>query len=496
MPRTESGPAICNRSREWNPDDGHSPITKRDRLDARFLNSISKPPRKGKQTVGPPSDPELSKILSNLKPGESAFDRGEPVFERGRGALLSATWEGASCGTDASAEIIARRGPSYEHQIRKARRPLNLVAATIPGAPPGLSRFFVEAVVDHKSKYFRPHKVEHDDGTTTIEHVLFVRHNGRKLRHIGFRNWFGEDYPWRWDQAASCYLDIRIDGKATNSADPTMSQAAARIADEASDNLSTRAYSRHEGRSCPIIFYEKPSLGFSLLWIMAGLDAPLRDFWFFAAEQSSQEEKPLYPQKLKLAATRHKRPAPPTARDDAIEKYRPLAKYVCRRLPLAYREDAIQACMERLVKVYDNNWDPSRGPFDALVGQAIEWGLQDFKKERRGEALVERSINLNDPANNTNDDDDDDKPPTPEQPDKMNLSSLEKQAATAKRRLIAERLGCLNLRERRVIEARLALNGYKDPVRHKALAAQLGVDERQIRRIERAAVQKLQQAVA
>jgi DNA-directed RNA polymerase sigma subunit (sigma70/sigma32) len=116
---------------------------------------------------------------------------------------------------------------------------------------------------------------------------------------------------------------------------------------------------------------------------------------------------------------------------------------------------------------------------------------------------VQQSINLNDPAinaTNANDDDNDgndDKPPIPEQPDMTNnLSSLEKQAAIAKRRLIAERLGCLNLRERRVIEGRLALNGYTEPVRHEALAAQLGVGEWQIRRLERAAVRKLQQAVA
>jgi RNA polymerase sigma factor (sigma-70 family) len=217
---------------------------------------------------------------------------------------------------------------------------------------------------------------------------------------------------------------------------------------------------------------------------------------FFAAEQPSQEEKPLHPQKLKLETIRHKRPAAPTARDKEIASHWPKAKYKCRRLPLAYRDDAIQACMERLIKEYDRTWDPRRGPFDALVGQALEWGLQDIKKELRGQVPVQRSINLNDPANNANDDDDDDKSPTLEQPDMTNnLSSLEKQAAAAKRSLVAERLGCLNLRERRVIEARLALNGYKAPVRHKALAAQLGMSVRQVQRIEGVAVEKLAQAV-
>jgi DNA-directed RNA polymerase sigma subunit (sigma70/sigma32) len=47
-----------------------------------------------------------------------------------------------------------------------------------------------------------------------------------------------------------------------------------------------------------------------------------------------------------------------------------------------------------------------------------------------------------------------------------------------------------------VIEGRLALNGYGEAVTHDDLAAELGMDERQIRRIEGAAVKKLAQAVA
>lgn len=111
---------------------------------------------------------------------------------------------------------------------------------------------------------------------------------------------------------------------------------------------------------------------------------------------------------------------------------------------------------------------------------------------------MQLSINLNDPAGNANgddDDDDDDKPPEPERLDMMTFNAMETQAAASKRRLVADSLGCLNLHQRRVIEGRLALNGYKYPVSHKALAAELGMDERQIRRIESAAVEKLQQAV-
>jgi hypothetical protein len=172
MPRTESGQAICNRSR-GNPADGHSPITKQERRDARFINSISKPARQGKQTVGPAN----GIARSNLKRGESVFDRGEPPFDRGM--YVPAVCEGASCGGDVSAKSTAKLN-------RKAQGPLNLVAATIPGAPAGLSRFIVLELIDHTSKFFRPHKTKHDDGAITIEHVLFVHYNGHQLRHIGF----------------------------------------------------------------------------------------------------------------------------------------------------------------------------------------------------------------------------------------------------------------------------------------------------------------------
>jgi DNA-directed RNA polymerase sigma subunit (sigma70/sigma32) len=46
-----------------------------------------------------------------------------------------------------------------------------------------------------------------------------------------------------------------------------------------------------------------------------------------------------------------------------------------------------------------------------------------------------------------------------------------------------------------VIERRLCLNGYREPATHEALAAELGVTDRTIRRIERDAVRKLQEAV-
>ena len=148
--------------------------------------------------------------------------------------------------------------------------------------------------------------------------------------------------------------------------------------------------------------------------------------------------------------------------------------------------------MERLIEVW-NRWGADA--FGRFATQAIDWEIQDFLKQLRRQVPVQRSINLNDPVGDAADDDDDDKPPQPERPDMMTFNAMETQAAAAKRRLVADRLGCLNLRERRVIEGRLALNGYKYPVSHKALAADLGMSERKVARIESAAIEKLRQAV-
>ena len=129
MPRTELGPAVCNRGR-WNPADGNSPITKHDRLDARFRNATSKPPCEGPQTIGP----ETGVARSNLEPGESAFDD-KPQFERGGfGAAVPPVCEGASCGSDASAKITGAL-TSFEYLNSRARSTLNLVATTVANAP-------------------------------------------------------------------------------------------------------------------------------------------------------------------------------------------------------------------------------------------------------------------------------------------------------------------------------------------------------------------------
>ena len=213
MPRTELEPATCNCSR-WNPADGHSPITKRDRLDARFINSISKPPRKGKQTIGPAT----GVARSNLEPGQSVFDD-KPRFDRGRfrtrqsithyseyrgrttyvraadtscGAAIAATWEDGNV-ANASAKSPAKPGSTgFEYLNRRARSADNLVAATVANGPPNLGRFFAAAIM--KSKLFQPKKIKRPDGSAFIHHTILVRHNGRLLKHV-FREWFGRKYP-------------------------------------------------------------------------------------------------------------------------------------------------------------------------------------------------------------------------------------------------------------------------------------------------------------
>jgi hypothetical protein len=82
-------------------------------------------------------------------------------------------------------------------------------------------------------KYLRPYRRK-----GRLVHNLLIRHAGRLLPLIG-RGWFGASYPGRWDWPASRYLDVRIAGKATNSADITLVQAAARDAEETIDCLTT-----------------------------------------------------------------------------------------------------------------------------------------------------------------------------------------------------------------------------------------------------------------
>jgi RNA polymerase sigma factor (sigma-70 family) len=420
--------------------------------------------------------------------------------------------EGAECG--GFVKSTAKFGQSsYEHLLSEARRPLNLVNLGIVFA----------AIMT--LKFLRPHKIICEDGSVVLRHFILARHNGRLLKHV-WRGWFGDGYPKRWNRAASSYLDVRIDGKATNSFDLTSGQAAGRISDEAFDELSTRPTVKHEGSPCPLIFKEKPILGIFLFWLMAGLDAPLSDFGFFVGEPPSEKEPPRYipsnvywkrrPDGHKVGrlvsvdvlrvelprvtsyldecfrrvgqANQGKRPVV-TERDKIILEHWPLIESKCKHVPMSERADAIQACAARLVKVHDKHWNPALGRLGAFAAQALEWEVQDFMKALRRQRPVERSINLN--ANNSADDDEDDNP-QPEVSDMMRLNSLQTQATVAERRRVEERLGCVD--SQRVIEQRLGLNGYQ-PLTQEQIAEQLGMSERQIRRIEEAAIERLREAV-
>ena len=65
----------------------------------------------------------------------------------------------------------------------------------------------------------------------------------------------------------------------------------------------------------------------------------------------------------------------------------------------------------------------------------------------------------------------------------------------ARRRLVAERLDRLNGRERRIVEGRLALNGYTRAATLDELADQFGISRWMVQQIEQRATMKLQRAV-
>src|SRR5262245_36533694 len=175
-----------------------------------------------------------------------------------------------------------------------------------------------------------------------------------------------------------------------------------------------------------------------------------------------------------------------------IIRHWPLVEKKCRPVSFADRADAIAACMKRLVKVWEK-WKPELGSFGTFAAQALEWELQDFKRKLRQQVPVQRSININDPAIHASGDDDDDNQLG--QPDMMRFNSINTELTEARRRLITEHLDCLRPRERQVIEALLGLNGYEHPLTQKALAADLDMDVRHIRRLEHIAVSKLQQNI-
>ena len=165
-------------------------------------------------------------------------------------------------------------------------------------------------------------------------------------------------------------------------------------------------------------------------------------------------------------------------------------KVIAAHLPLVKRKtqgmvelhDIRQACMERLVKVF-SDFDPELGVrFGKFAAEAIDWAIQDYLKQRRAQMPVGRSININDP---TKDDD--------EHEEAIEMTNA---VYEARLRLIAERLGHLNGRERRIIQARLCLNGRTRAATLDELAGQFGISRGQVQQIEHRAAIKLQRAVA
>jgi RNA polymerase sigma factor (sigma-70 family) len=145
--------------------------------------------------------------------------------------------------------------------------------------------------------------------------------------------------------------------------------------------------------------------------------------------------------------------------------------------------DIRQACMKRLVTVW-NGWVPELGRFGMFAAQGIDWEIEDYLKQRRAQVPVQRSVNVNEPAK----DDDDD--------DHEGAVEMSHELYEAKRRLVAERLGCLNHRERRIVEGRLALNGSTRAATLDELADQFRISRGQVQQIERRAAITLQRAVA
>jgi RNA polymerase sigma factor (sigma-70 family) len=137
--------------------------------------------------------------------------------------------------------------------------------------------------------------------------------------------------------------------------------------------------------------------------------------------------------------------------------------------------------MKRLLGVWDN-WDPERSRFGAFAAEPVENAIKDFMRQRRRQVPVAQSINANDPDADSID--------IQRAENTMTNNSIQTQVALAKRNLVAQRLWCLNEREQRVITQRLGLNGYQ-ALEQEQIADQLGMSERQIRRIEKAAIGKL-----
>jgi RNA polymerase sigma factor (sigma-70 family) len=370
--------------------------------------------------------------------------------------------------------------------------------------PPDFGRFAAAAVMNHK--LLRPYR----RGGRLI-HTLLIHHNGRLLPLIGRKGWFGAAYPGRWDWPASCFLDVRIAGKARNRADVTCTQAAAKEAEETLDCLSTHQNPPRQKkalRECPACFYETPVLGFFWLWLVAALkpeEAPRPYYYsniFWHKRRASRVSlNEVIDQERVADSKRRDANPPPPARTVLLEPEEELAlarrgkagdidarnQVIAAHIPLVKRKtkgmaelhDIRQACTERLIKVFAA-FDPELGVrFGAFAAEAIDWAIQDYLKERRTQVPVERSINI----------------PTKDD-DHEGAVEMSSELYEARRRLVAERLHCLNGRERRIVEGRLALNGLNKAATLDELADQFDISRGQVQQIEHRAAIKLQRSVA
>jgi RNA polymerase sigma factor (sigma-70 family) len=433
-----------------------------------------------------------------------------------RGEKLTATWEGGNL----AEPKVSKGGISHEALLAKARQPIQLVEAT-----------------GHE-RVSRPTKVVRRDGSVIIRNVPHVRHDGRLLprRHVikhSNRAWFGNDYAKRWNQAAPSYVDIRIAGKVRRVIDGTW-----HAADEATDYISTQRQSPPQRRQrIPRLIRASQTLR-GVVWtilILTHLDWSQVSPWLFAmwvARKLHPATPPMRSHTAGLAReiseiettftldtwtpneakkrNRKKRPTPRQpgflaaheelelarrgkageirARDEIISRHWQLVQRKCRHVSVADQADAIAVGTARLQKAWDD-WDPERGVrFGAFAAQAVEWAIQDFMDQQRRQVPVAQSINANIPVLDNKD--------TERAEKMMRNNSTETQVSIARRRLVAERAPVyLDQREQYVIEARLGLNGYQ-PLEQEQIAEQLGMSVRHIRRIEKEAIGKLQQAVA
>jgi hypothetical protein len=294
----------------------------------------------------------------------------------------------------------------------------------------------------------------------------------------------------RWATAVSAYADNRIAGKTRRRIDGTW-----HAPDDSADYLSTKPRKR-EGRCCPVIFYEKPFLGIFLFWLMAGMDAPLKDFWFFAAETADEKDAPGLSHAPGLArvlseietgltlgtwtskeakkrnGVKRQKPRRPglltaweeldlarrgkagdiPARDEIIARHWRLVQRKCRHVSVADQADAIAVGMAALLKAW-KAWDPDHDRFvrfGTFAAQAVDWAIADFKEQRRRQVPAAQSINPNNPVADNMD--------TERAEKVMTNNSIETQATIAKRNLVAERLACLDTRERFIMEGRLAFS--------------------------------------